>query len=251
MASIIAINDNGALCNNARFKECKISFKDKNTKYNVETDGKLKTSQLIKPIYVKIKKGDIICICNGFIPKKKKVTIATNTNAFKEKDEYEDIELEAEFANLNLQDAYDEKQAIEDFYQKEKRHWAQSGMNNNSRLREAVSANYDCDEEYCQERMSCEYPGFFMVNHKTFFWKAKYPSEDALYAEKLINRNLLIDKERYNTYTRIVLLESRDGINCNDIESILIYNYLSKFEIIAPITTLPQIYRRQTGNNGE
>ena len=235
MASIIAINDNGALCCNARFKECRVSFKDKSINYNHEIHGRLKTSQLIKPLYVKVK-NEILCICHGFTPRQKKNSIVNQKRNDEENYELSDIELEREFPGLNILKVQDEKEAIEEYYQKEKKKWVQSGMNSNSRLRNAVALNYDCDEEYCKERMMRERPEFFMVNHKTFFWQSKYPSEHAIEIEKKINRELIHDKERYKTYTRIILLESVDDIQYNNKECILIYNYLSKFEIIAPIS---------------
>jgi hypothetical protein len=96
--------------------------------------------------------------------------------------------------------------------------------------------------------METEFPGFLICDHTTFFYKCKFPSLSALNIEKRLKMQVNGFKAKYGTYVRIVVLEKHDNILYNDIETIVIYNYLHKFDIIA---TLPVVEEMLNGGQLE
>ena len=162
MAKVIAVNNIKAKCGNLPFKECSVVFRNGNTSSN----EKLLLSDLIKPSFVN-HKGSVICYCSGINKIKVEEEII---------EEKEDVELEDVFAQYGIVEKMDLEEDMEQLYQKEKISWI-NRFSKNQNLIEAVKADYACDEQYCQERLSQEYPGFFIVDESTIFYKSKYPSK--------------------------------------------------------------------------
>jgi hypothetical protein len=225
MAKFIAFNNLKIKCNNIAFKECSIVFR-KITPLKVPE--RILISNLVNPSY-SIHKGKVICYCDTLIyvevkPKVKKEKVVL--------EEYqEDIELEDPFPQYNIIEKMDLEEDIELIYKKEKLDWIHR-FSKNQHLIDAVNADYDCDEEYCLERMSQEYPGFFMVDETTTCYKSHYPSNELLALEKRLTVQVNKLRSKYGTYTRIARLECHNHVDYNFEEAIVIFFYLNKFDII-------------------
>lgn len=242
MSIIFGINDIKYKFNGKIVKEFRIAFRKKLDIPNGVSSFKL--SELINYKIVQ-HKDKFICYCDGFIvntvkpqqvESKKTVAKTTVDNSEEEREEIlEDIELE--FDNLRTEQKHDLLEEREEYYQKEKKRWA-SVRSKNERLKGAIFDDYECDNEYCIDRMNSELPGFMLVDHTTLFYKQTYPSELALKIENRFKKRFMQDKDLYGTYTRIALLESHNGNKYDYVECIIIFNYLFKFEVIAIIDEL-------------
>ena len=133
----------------------------------------------------------------------------------------------------------DLEEDIEQIYKKEKLDWIHR-FSKDQRLIDAINSDYDCDEEYCLERMAQEYPGFFMVDETTTFYKSHYPSEQLLALEKRLSTQVSRVKSKYGTYTRVVRLECHNHIDYDFQEAIVIFRYLDKFDIVGTISIVEQ-----------
>ena len=237
MAGFTAINDKGMRFLNVYFKTCIVSFV-KNAPKNWPINKPFKLSQLANVRLGKYK-DKIICFCNGIIEIPKKIL----PPKLKAQDEFSDevlekevLELEARFNDLNQVEIDDVKEDREFLYYKDKKNWVNT-FSNNERLTIAIREGYDCDEQYCIERLGTEMPGFFIVDETTFFWKDPYPTLEALSIEKHIKTQVNGQKTKYGTYTKICLLEEHNKQKY-DTEAIIIFNYLNKFDVIALLSTL-------------
>jgi hypothetical protein len=157
-----------------------------------------------------------------------------------EKDEVltnEDPEIEDEFPGLYQEEIVQLKDEREEVYEKEKITWI-NRFSSNENIIQAIKSGYLCDDEYCNERMQKEWPGFFVIDETTLFWKCGCPSLHSIKIEKRLSNQISGFKSKYGTYTRIFKLEQHAKINYNDCEAIVIFNYLGKFDIIAIINQL-------------
>ena len=242
MTKLIAINDLKLKCGNLSFKECSVVFRNKVTLPEV-LPSKLLISILIKPSCIN-HKGTFICYCDGIIINDKEPE--------EEQDEYyEDPDVEDPFSDYNLVEKMDLMEDIEVIYQKEKVSWVHR-FSKNDNLIQAINLEYGCDDCYCQERIENEYPGFFVVDHTTFFYKAKFPSKQALELERRFSLQVNTLKCKYGTYIRIVELEKHDNVPYGDQEAIVMFNYLHKFDVIGLVSVVEKIYGRQfeSSSNG-
>jgi hypothetical protein len=246
---IIGINDIRLRCCGKYFQECRIIFR---CNAPTETIGKVRLSNLVN-IRVAKCKNETICYCDGLInpvkPKPPKVVAIKKVAAKKtepadtdlETIELEDVELENCFEGLDYIEKDEEQDRIEITYSKEKLAWIKT-FSKNDRLLEAIALGYDCDEIYLSERLQQEYPGFFLVDHTTIFYKSKYPSKEGMSFEKNIVTRIGNHKFKYGTYARIAVLETHNRIPKNYEEIVVIFNYLNKFDIFA---TLPVLREQQ------
>jgi hypothetical protein len=242
---IIGVNDIHLRCCGKYFQECRIIFR---CNAPTESIGKVRLSNLIN-IRVAKCKCETICYCDGLIRPVKskvippKVVVVKEVKKIEPEDtdlefiELEDVELEDLYDGLDYVEIEDEKDRIEVTYQKEKLIWIKT-FNKNERLAEAIDLEYDCDEVYLSERLSQEYPKFFLVDHTTIFYKASCPSKEAMSYERSIMAKIGNNKTKYGTYTRIALLETHNKIHRNYEEIVVIFNYLSKFDIFATLPVL-------------
>lgn len=228
MAVISGINDIKAKCLNSVFKKCRVVFRKGNPAFLNATE--LKLSTLINISIIK-HKDTILCYCDGIKECKKEVPI--------EEEEIlnEDVELEDPFSNYTPLEKEDLKEDIEFLYQKEKKDWIHR-FSKNETLIKAIDLEYECDEEYCNERLNIEYPGFTIIDETTFFYKKSCPSLIALNLEQRLNLQLSTVKSKYGTYVRIVKLDQNHHINFNDQEAIVLFNYLNKFDVIALVSVV-------------
>ena len=230
----VATNDINALCGTAKFKLCSISFRKKLTTY--PADKTLKLSQLVNPRIVK-HKNQVLCFCDDYIEIES--TVAEPEPIVEEQEILEDPVLEQEYPGLHDFEISDLKKDRDEIYEKEKISWINRCSTNENTI-EAIKLGYSCDEEYCEERLEKEWPGFFMIDESTTFWQSSCPSLNGLKIEKRLSRQINGFKSKYGTYTRIVKLESHDKFDYENCEAIVIFNYLNKFDVIAAIDQLDQ-----------
>lgn len=234
MSIILGINDIKYKHNGKFVKDLRIAFRKKVDIPNGVSTFKL--SQLINYKVVEYK-NRFICYCDGFMQadEPQKIIREDKSDQVNILDELEDIELE--YTDLKTEERHDLLEEREEFYQKEKKKWVLA-RSNDERLKGAILAEYECDEEYCRDRVSRELPGFSIVNQSTLFYKQTYPSELALKIENRLKKRFGQDKDLYGTYTRVALLETHNGNQYDYVECIVVFNYLFKFEVIAVIDEL-------------
>lgn len=246
MSIILGINDIKYKHNGKLVKDLRVAFRKKVEIPNGVTTFKL--SQLINYKIVQ-HKDRFICYCDGFshVDEQPKAIIVKTTSELNSGnsqrrdmessfiDELENVELELD--DLRTEEKHDLLEEREEYYQKEKKRWV-SVRSANERLKGAILAEYECDNEYCVDRMASELPGFMLVDYTTLFYKQTYPSELALKIENRFKKRFDQDKDLYGTYTRIVLLEWHNQEKYDYVEAIVIFNYLFKFEVIAIIENL-------------
>jgi hypothetical protein len=246
MTKLVAVNDLKIKCGNSSFRECSVTLR-RNAIFPDQLPSKLTISMLIKPSFL-WHKNTVICYCDGIIVIQKEIPIIKQKEeqVIEEDDDYrEDPDVEDPFSDYNLVEKMDLAEEIEETYQKEKHSWIHR-FSKNENLVEAINLEYDCDEVYCKERIEQEYPGFMIVDHTTYFWKAKCPSLKAINIEKRLMMQVNGFKAKYGTYIRIVELEKHQGVEYNDQEAIVIFNYLNKFEVIGLVSVVEQtVYGRQ------
>lgn len=234
MSIILGINDIKYKHNGKLVKDLRVAFRKK-----VEIPNGITTFKLSQLINYKIvqHKDRFICYCDGFILQetKKQQPIKENIEECEEQEFLEDVELE--FDSLNTEEKHDLTLEREEYYQKEKKRWTLS-RSTNERLKGAILAEYECDNEYCIDRIASELPGFMLVDYSTLFYKQTYPSELALKIESRFKKRFAQDKDLYGTYTRVVLLEWHNQEKYDYVEAIIIFNYLFKFEVIAIVENL-------------
>jgi hypothetical protein len=255
---VFAKNDIGFVFGNTRFLKCKIFLRKNAIWPNNCKDVCL--SKLINPSYAKCK-GQIVCFCDGI--KETEIsedTLTTgdvnlepivqiqsefNINLDNNEHEHEPVELEKEFENKNALAISDIKEERDNRYNAEKITWIKHHSNNN-RLIRAIEHGYECDNAYCEERLAQELQGFILVDHTTIFWKASYPSEIALTLEDDLKHRLNGARSKYGTQIRVCLLEEHNHIKYNDVEAIVMFNYLGKFDIIGIVDIVgPMLYEQQ------
>lgn len=232
MASYSAKNDLKATVNGKRFQLCKVTFRKDPPKDN----RVLKLSEL-ENYKLTICKNEVVCFCDSVSVKfevKKTVKAKTET-VYEEEFDLEPVELKDEFADCNDIETQDIKEERDFIYNKEKHDWIAKNSNN-ERLRLADHEEYECTEAYCLERMHQEFPGFYLVDESTFYWKNEYPALESLHLEKRIKSQISINSGKYGSYTRICKLEEHNHNPYDYADAIIIYNYLSKFEIIGPVS---------------
>ena len=235
-AGYVAINDINALCGTTKFKTCIISFRKKLDIYPL--DKNLKLSQLIN-IRIAKHKDQVLCYCDGFTEelKSEEDSLIQQDDVIISNIIHEDPELEDEFPGLYQEEITQLKDEREEVYEKEKITWI-NRFSSNENIIQAIKSGYLCDDEYCNERMQKEWPGFFVIDETTLFWKCGCPSLHSIKIEKRLSHQLSGFKSKYGTYTRIVKLEQHTKINYDDCEAVVIFNYLGKFDIIAIINQL-------------
>lgn len=242
---VFAKNDIGFVFGNTRFLKCKVSLrKNANWPFNLKD---ISLSKLINPSFTKCK-DQIVCFCDGIETDPKIEVFFPETFDQEEIEipgEHEPLKLDNEFENKNALTISDIKEERCNKYHAEKLVWVKH-HSNNDRLVRAIEHGYECDDEYCLERLTQELEGFFIADHTTYCYKASYPSEIALTLEDDLKNRLHGSKSKYGTQIKICLLEKHNGINYNDIEAIIVINYLGKFDIIGIIDTVaPTIYEQQ------
>jgi len=246
MTKIVAVNNSKLKCGTLSFKECSVVLRGKAT---LPALDKLFVSDLKNPSFIPHKTG-VICYCDGL----KEVAVAVSAAPEYDQFEYkEDVELEDPFKEYNIVEKVDLEEDIDRLYQKEKKSWI-CRFSKNTQLIEAINLGYECDEQYCRERIQQEYPGFFIVDHTTCFYKSKYPSQTSLNLEKRMVLQVNGSRAKYGTYVRIVELESHNHVEFNDCEAMVIFNYLHNFDIIAPTPIVELLYGQQfeyVRNRGE
>jgi hypothetical protein len=239
---VFAKNDINFIFRNTRFSKCKVSFR-KNSNECLYKD--LLLSELINPNYM-ISKGQVICFCDGVLKREeassiKEVTLTLDLVEPEEvmivSEELREIELEKEFQGMNIVKINDIKDDRENKYIADKTIWIKHNTDN-KRLISAFEHGYNCDEEYCIDRMSKELLGFFIVDHTTFIYESPYPTDIALKLEDKIVEKLHGSRSKYGTRVRVCLLEKHNGKEYNNIESIIIFNYLGKFDIVGIINEI-------------
>jgi hypothetical protein len=230
MAGFTATNDTGAIFGKIRFKTCVVSFV-KNKPSDWPNDKSFKLSQLINPKFGK-HKDKVICFCDGY----KEIIVKKKEVVQKEEQEFEPVELESTFDNqLNIIEVEEVEEERDFIYHKDKLKWVNT-FSKNPRLILGIKEGYDCDQQYCEERLIQELPGFCIIDESTFFWKNPYPTEEALLYEKTITKQLNDQKNKYGSYTRIVLLEQSGQIKYKTpIEALVIFNYLNKFDVMTTL----------------
>lgn len=226
MAIISGINDIKAKCLNSSFKKCRVIFRKGNPIFSCT---ELKLSSLVN-ISLISHKDLILCYCDGIIqtPEKEEET-----------EEKIDVELEDPFFNYTFLEKEELQEDIEFLYEKEKKDWIHR-FSKNDNLINAINLDYSCDTEYCLERISREQPGFFMVDETTTFYQKSCPSNLAISIEKRLSLQINGSKSKYGTYTRIVKLESHKHINYYDLEAVVLFNYLNKFDICALVSVVEE-----------
>lgn len=245
MAGFTAVNDTNQTFGGLKFKTCLVSF-IKNKPAGWPEDKPFKLSQLQNIRFGK-HKDKVICFCENFTEIIKTCKEINKTCSCEESiQEFEDaqpVELEKEFSSVTISEAEEIKNDREFLYQKDKRKWVNT-FSKNARLVEAIKEGYDCDEQYCIERLKQELPCFYLVDSTTIFWRNGYPTEEALKLEKHIKTQVNGHTSKYGTYTRACLLEEHNHINCHDEEAIVIFNYLHKFDVISTIREI-EAYEQQ------
>lgn len=244
MTKLVAVNDLKVKCGNLFFKECSVTLRH-NAIFPDQLPSKLTISMLIKPSFT-WHKNKVLCYCDGIIIIKNEIEVIKQEEVIEEEENYkEDPEVEDPFEGYNLVEKMDLAEEIEETYQKEKRSWIHR-FSKNEDLVNAINLEYDCDEAYCLERLNAEFPGFFLVDHTTYFYKSKFPSRKALELHKRMDTQLNGAKAKYGTYPKVVELEKHKGIEYNDQEAIVIFNYLNKFDVIGLVSVMEQmVYGRQ------
>lgn len=255
--ALFAINDTKLKCNNVIFTKCQVVFRRNLTFCKTN----LRVSELINPKFIK-SKNSIVCYCDGVI--EQEITIITvhvkeepivdqstieGTPEYYEKMLHEllgnslyerdsiDIEEDAiNVTNMNALEYYDYKESQEHTYEAEKLVWSKHHTDD-IRFKMAVENEYRCDEEYCKLRATEDFPGFMVLDHTAFYWACPYPSLKALGFEKLFKININGSKKKYNTLTRVAILEEFQGKKYDE-EIVLIYNYLGKFDLCALVSQL-------------
>lgn len=234
----VAINDINAICGKTKFKTCLVSFRKKLAEYPLNKVIKLSELNNIK---LSLHKNNVLCFCDGFnfdsVSNIDNIVDNKIINIKNETEEHEDPILENEFANLNTEDVADIKEEREFLYQKEKKTWVNHFCKDEAILL-AVKEGYDCDIEYCLERLAQELPGFSIINETTIFWKLSCPSMIALKMQQRLKTQMNACKSKYGTYIHIFKLEQHNNINYNDVEAIVIFNYIGKFDVIGIIGQL-------------
>lgn len=224
----VAINDLKVLCNGkVKFKTCHVTFRS--PLKNPPSDKTLKLSELVNA-KLSIYKNDVICFADGIMEKIIK--------------EYEPIEQEPVFKSLSPEEIVDKKEEIETSFEKDKISWV-NRLCNDERIKIAVNEGYDCNDEYIRERLKKEWPGFFLVDEHTFYWKADCPTLTALKTEQRLKKQINGFKDKYGTYIRCCILEEYNGIKTNE-EAIIICNFNGKYEVIGFVNYLKEIYGDST-----
>ena len=232
MAGFTASNDTGAIFGKIRFKTCIVSF-IKNRPTTWPEDKLFKLSQLTNAKFGK-HKDKIICFCDGFIEIKKEIKKVVEEE--EEEEVYDPVELKSTFDNkLNISEIEEAEEDRDFIYRKDKIKWINT-FSKNQRLIAGIKEGYDCDEQYCNERLDQELPGFLIINENVIFWKNSYPTEEALILEKYFRNQIGGQNNKYGSYTRVVLLERCEKLKFeNPIEAIVIFNYLNNFDIITTL----------------
>ena len=234
MASgFIAINDLKVLCKGkTRFKTCKVTFRHEVPELSDKT---VKLSELVN-YTLTMHKGEVICFADGIL---QKPTIIKENK--KEEKYYEPIELEPLYENMNTEEICIKREEMEEDYQHDKISWVNK-LSKNERIRVGVQNGYDCDNAYMQERLTQEYPGFFIVDESTTYWKDELPSLEAISIEKRLNKQINGYKDKFGTFTRCCVLQEHNGEKFDDIEAIVIHELFGKVEILGKIEDLKNIF---------
>ena len=239
MASgFIAINDLKVLCKNKfRFKTCKVTFR-----HDLKTfppDKTFKLSELIN-YTLTMHKDEVICFADSVKVSTAVVKLKTKKEVVEE-EYYEPIEVDTIFSNLNIEEVHEKKEEIELSFQKEKVSWV-NRLCENEQIKLAIKLGYDCNDQYITERLTKEWPNFFVVDETTTYWKNSCPSMTSLKIEQRLTKQVNGYKETYGTFVRCCILQEHAGVKFDDKEAILIYSFFGKYEIIALASDLEQMY---------
>jgi hypothetical protein len=252
---VFAKNDIGFVFGNTRFLKCKVSLRKNAIWPNNYKDVRL--SELANTSFTHCK-GQIVCFCDGIKETKVPgdnliigdinlepiISVQEEFSVIIE-DEHEPVELDHEFDGKNVLTISDIKESRDNKYHAEKIVWVHHNSDN-IRLVNGIDHGYDCDEQYCLERLTKELEGFFIVDHTTIFWKSSYPSEIALTLEDDLKLKLNGSRSKYGTQIKICLLEEHNHVKYDDVEAIVMVNYLGKFDVIGIIDKVaPRIYEQQ------
>jgi hypothetical protein len=225
----IALNDLKVLCKGkVKFKTCRVTFR--HDLKNPPSDKTLKLSELVNPL-LSIHKTEVICFADGIMEKIIK--------------EYEPIEQEPIYKNLNTEEIADKKEEAEISFEKDKINWVNRAVCDNERIKIAVHEGYDCNDEYIRERLKKEWPGFTICDEHTFYWKLDCPTLPALKTEQRLKKQINGFKDKYGTYVRCCKLEAYDGTEFNE-EAIILCNFYGKYEVIGLLNYLSEIYGETT-----
>jgi hypothetical protein len=228
---VTALNDLGLKCNELHFLNCQVEFRQA---IQLPNPSCVRLSELTG-IRLGFIAQEVICYADNILqpclcvplPSPKEPAQITEP-------EKEDMDLEDVFAQYDMAERPEAEEDMENLYQHDRLVWVRQHCKC-AQTRRAVEMGYDCQEQYGLERLAHEFPGFHLIDHTTILYKAKYPSSIAMDTEARFNKMLSGYNAKYGTYIRAGLLESHRGINYNDEEIIVIYNYLWKFDVFAPL----------------
>jgi len=234
MASgFIAINDLKVLCKGkTRFKTCKVTFRHEVPEL---LDKTVRLSELVN-YTLTLHKGEVICFADSLL------RIPTAPKEIKKEEKfYEPIELEPIYVDMNCEEIQIKRIEMEEDYQHDKINWVNK-LSKNERTRVGIQSGYECDTAYMMERLAQEYPGFFIVDESTTYWKDELPTLEAISIEKRLNKQINGYKDKFGTFTRCCILQEHNGEKFNDVEAIVIHELFGKCEIIGKVEDLKQVF---------